>query len=801
MKRFFILLLFSFSSFISSAQLVDSMLNVYALEVPDQKVHVHFDKDIYRAGETIWFKAYLFSGFSPAVNSKNFYSELIDGNGNVLQRKVEPITEATSFGFFDLPDTFPAGNVVFRGYTTWQLNFDTAFLFQKTIAVVAQDGSTAKPVKEAATNVLLQFFPEGGNLVNGLPARLAFKANDERGMPAVVNGSVLNSKGEVVTHFSALHDGMGSFNITPQAGETYSAIWKDAAGKEHTTPLPASDNEGCVLNITSSGSSKLFTITRTEHVPDDWKKVYIVALFGQEKVYRAKASLVDKLAISGSIPVAQLPSGILQVTLFSESWQPIAERIVFVNNGNYTFDASVHEAVVSTKPRARNVLEVEVPDTLLSNMSLAVTDAGLGKQSNADNIISRMLLTGDIKGYVHEPAYYFINNSDSVAAALDLVMLTHGWRRYNWSLLAAGKKPPLKFPDDAFLSINVKAFGVTTASPMQPDEAVVAFMTTKDSIRQVLTIPKVGTDRFALPNVFFFDTATLHYSFAKEVRGDDKWSVGFSNNFYRGVKRVRLPAAMPMNIQQDIAVVNRAKQFAEKASLYNPSFGSGVELKTVVVSGKQINRGNELDKRYTSGLFSGGDAVTFDFTNDKNIIFTDVLSYLQGRVAGLTISGSSPNIQLSWRGGTPALYLDQMPADVQLLTSINSNDIAYVKVFRPPFMGAMGGGSGGAIAVYTKKGGDRKPEPGKGLAKAIVTGYSPLKEFYSPNYSDAEASANTPADYRTTLYWKPVLATDAATKKVRIEFYNNDMSKAFRVVLEGINEAGKVVRIEKVIHD
>ncbi|MDQ6814848.1 MAG: hypothetical protein M3040_14025, partial [Bacteroidota bacterium] len=160
---------------------------------------------------------------------------------------------------------------------------------------------------------------------------------------------------------------------------------------------------------------------------------------------------------------------------------------------------------------------------------------------------------------------------------------------------------------------------------------------------------------------------------------------------------------------------------------------------------------------------------------------------------------SSPNVSLSWRGSAPSLFLNEMQTDVAQLSSVSVSDVAYIKVLRPPFMGAVGGGAGGAIAVYTKKGGDVKPEPGKGLNRSIVVGYSTPKEFYSPNYKDLSGSSQVAADYRTTIYWNPMVLTDASRKKVRFDFYNNDITKAFRIVLEGVNEIGKMVRIEKVI--
>src|SRR4051794_34275651 len=148
MKKVILLWIICIISFFSiNAQGLDSMIKVYSEQVPDQKVHVHFDKDVYMAGETIWFKAYLFSGFSLSVNSKNYYAELVNDKGVVLQRKVYPIVESAAVGNFDLPDSLSAGNLIYRGYTTWMLNFDTSYIFQKNIVITNKDGiADSKPL-------------------------------------------------------------------------------------------------------------------------------------------------------------------------------------------------------------------------------------------------------------------------------------------------------------------------------------------------------------------------------------------------------------------------------------------------------------------------------------------------------------------------------------------------------------------------------------------------------------------------------------------------------------------------------
>ncbi len=238
---------------------------------------------------------------------------------------------------------------------------------------------------------------------------------------------------------------------------------------------------------------------------------------------------------------------------------------------------------------------------------------------------------------------------------------------------------------------------------------------------------------------------------------------------------------------------------ATKLSQLGSNFNQGNVLAAVTVKTKVKSKLQELDDKYASGLFKGQDGFTFDLTEGNMNGGYSIFTYLQGKVPGLQISGIGSSTTLSWRGSNTSLFLNEMNTDPAMLANVNISDVAYIKVIRPPFMGAIGGGAGGAIAVYTKKGNDVKMEPGMGLPRTKVTGYASPKEFYSPDYKDLSASAEIAADYRSTLYWNPVVLTDASRQKVKLEFYNNDVTKVFRIVLEGINEIGKMVHIEKVV--
>ena len=139
---------------------------------------------------------------------------------------------------------------------------------------------------------------------------------------------------------------------------------------------------------------------------------------------------------------------------------PLAERVCFINNNNYSFDAKLTMSAKSLQKRGSNVVDIEVTDTFKTNLAIAVTDAEVdGNRPWDDNIITSSCLPGDLRGYVKDPYYYFHNNSDSLVRQLDLVMLTHGWRRFKWENLAKGKIPVIKYPIENYLSIECRSDG------------------------------------------------------------------------------------------------------------------------------------------------------------------------------------------------------------------------------------------------------------------------------------------------------------------------------------------------------
>ena len=430
------MILFSglFSFFSAGAQSIDDAIATYAEMYSPERAYFHYDKAAYGAGDTIWFKAYLMNEIIPAEESKTLYIDWIDDKGVLMLHAVSPLVDAVTNGQFNIPDDYKGKMIHVRAYTKWMLNFDSAFIYNKAISILTKE-STAANAKNAVIPSI-SFFPEGGDIIEDLANRIAFKANDQWGRPVKVKGLIVSSKGKTEDSIRTMHNGMGYFFLTPQPGVTYSAKWKDEKNVEHNTPLPKANPNGAVLQVNVSGTNRVFSVTCTPELISSIDSVHLVGTIYQHEVFRL-AKATSSADIKGTIPTVALPSGILTITLFDKYWKPLAERITYINNNEYTFQPEMEVQRWGLNKRARNELKITVPDSLTANLSISVTDAAIGTDSS-NNIISHFLLSSELKGEVYNPAYYFSDFTAQKSQHLDLVMLTHGWRRFKWEQLVSG---------------------------------------------------------------------------------------------------------------------------------------------------------------------------------------------------------------------------------------------------------------------------------------------------------------------------------------------------------------------------
>jgi hypothetical protein len=238
----------------------------------------------------------------------------------------------------------------------------------------------------------------------------------------------------------------------------------------------------------------------------------------------------------------------------------------------------------------------------------------------------------------------------------------------------------------------------------------------------------------------------------------------------------------------------------------------GKMLGGVVVTGKRKTKIEEFEDKYVRGPFESDALRTMDFLSDDIGMYANVLDYLKMRVPGLTIvepnATDGPDAlgyQVFFRQGpsissmgpqSMTVYLDEVETDVNVVATIPASQIAMVKLF-PTFVGAAGGGGGGALAIYTKRGEEllaAMPTSGDVIA---FPGYNVMRQFYSPDYTVKKPVSGP--DNRITLFWDPGIIIADVNPQLPIRFFNNDRTKKFKIVIEGMTAEGKMLMIERTI--
>jgi hypothetical protein len=755
----------------SRGQSIDSALSAYNNRFPQEKLHIQFDKDAYLPGETVWMKAYLMSGSRPSSISKNIYFDWTDADGRLLLHSVSPITEGGASSFFRIPAWVKNGVIHVKSYTQWMLNFDNDFLFNKDIPVLMpSEGGYSTPNKQQIT---LNFFPEGGNLVNGVPSLVAFEALDQDNKPVAVRGVVKNANNLKTDSFFTSYNGMGVFYFTPAAGEYYTANWTDENGQMHSTPVPGVKANGLVLHADPYENEHVHYKIEKSADATNLTEIVIVGTINQKVVYRTSLVLQNNKA-EGTIITGALPGGVLQLTAFDENMSPLAERVVFINNQKPYAKIKLRNEGVNLFKRGYNEISIEIPDSLVTNLSVSVTDAGLGYDSSK-NIYSDLLLTGELKGSISDAASFLTNHLSSPESNehLNLLLLTHGWRKFNWEAIVSGKYPALKYlQDDGFLSIKGE---IKFSTGLDSHDSIAMLMISRDRKKHVLKLPVDSHGKFAQNGLFFYDSVQVVYKFNNVSKLNSNGQIFLNSDL--------LPALTPAKADE-------------------PSF-SWMKVPEVVLE-KEIG-GNLIEIHDNSIPSTAMSYIVSPKTDSLGKNSESASHYLNENFVDLRFANSlqskaqAGDDQLaSFKPGTNAshynvnLTLDGSPVALDDLKSFNMKEVLYIKFLPKASQKGLP-----TLAITSRQALDQANILENKTGFAVITGYTPVREFYQPRYE--KAGDFRASDYRSTLYWNPGIRLDKTHHKMHFSFYNNDISNKFRIVVEGMNQEGKICRMEEII--
>jgi hypothetical protein len=740
----------------------------YNSKAIQEKIYLHTDKNFYQTGEIIWFKAYAVdaSFHKPLDLSKVVYVELLDkSNHPVLQAKIK-MDSAEGNGSFYVPVNLNSGSYQLRAYTNWMKNFDEAFFFRKTIMVINAQKLSDVVKKNIDSTCDIQFFPEGGNLVNGFQSKVAFKVNDKYGKGVDCSGSVVNENGETVVSFQALKFGMGSFVFMPGKGHLYKAIIRVGNGHTISKPLPAAFEKGMVMTIQENAMN----INVMVKANVDERTVYLVAQT-RGVIKKMISSSLENGAGNFVINKGDLSEGITQLTLFNENKQPVCERLYFV--------FPLEKDSLQVQPdkenygnRSRVKIDVRSSNVSKASASVAVYRIDSLQQFDDMNVGDYLLLSSDLKGSIESPSYYFSKDKDAVAA-VDNLMLTQGWRRFDWKSILQDGDPSLTYePEIKAHIVNAKVIDVRNGLPATGVECYLSVPGTRAIFLSNLSNDS-GHVKFEMRNMYgaaevIAQTNSMRDSVYRiDVQNpfSEKYTNDSLERFYLPVNNPATLAEQSVATQvQNIYTGNRQRQFTDTA--FDTSlFYAKPDLSYLLDNYVRFTTMEEVLREYVQlvNVRRRGGKYHFDVydNNSQKMLSNDPLVLLDG---------------------VPVFDMDKMIAYDPL--KVRQLDVLTRRFYFSHFV------YDGVLNFVTYKG----DLPGYELdPKATVFDYESLqsqREFYSPKYeTDVDAASHLP-DFRNVLFWSPSLKLTTGNVST-IEFYTSDKKGKYVVVVQGIDVNGK----------
>ncbi len=778
-----ILLLFS-----AKAQTDSNYFDNKLALLQQENIYIHFDKQSYNPGETIWLKAYFTTSGVPDTKSTGVKIEIINTAGELVSQKIFPILNGVANGNISLPTNLPIGNYLLRAYTKWMMQFDSKDFYQKNLII----GLPNNKINVSTTKTTISFFPEGGNFVAGVLNLVGFTCTSNNGLPLEVNGVIVSSLGDTLTQFSTAVNGMGKFGLIPKLGEQYKAIITESVNVIEAN-LPIAQEKGVALQIATTNAGKMFAINVVNVQP-----AYIIGHRDNELLFKTNFP-ENKSVFTGTIPTKNLSSGIINIVVFDRDNHVLAQRQTFVNNQDFSINPILTLDTISSSYREKNVFTLSLPDSLEGNFSISVTNANKDVATESSNMINALLLYNKLEQSFVKNTINLNETVKLVEQKTDLLLLTQKSRYTDFSRLQTTKESKTAIAADNYISL--KGIATSNGKKILPETELTLIVQTKDSSINYLSATTDKEGNFILDGLLFEDTATVFYQ-NNSKKNKDK-AIEITNNSTSLFNQFKAP----LNVQswQHIAAFLPEPLKPTLADIGVVDTSGTTIAGVTVIAAKKKSPTQQLDERYSRGMFSGMSRSVIDFVNNPPPLGGNIFQYLQGRFSYLTVTGTMPNYKVQYRNtmslsGGPiymALYLDEFPADASVLLTVPMQNIAMVKIFTNGFFGSDG--VGGALAVYTKKFEDGFVDNNlTKLNKLSLPGYSTAEIFNSPVYKSTKENF-IKKDNRTTLYWNPSVIINSDNKTFPISFYNSDNCKKIRVIIQGITSSGKFVYLEKII--
>ncbi len=767
------LLHFVFATVFAQSNVSDSLrnkFNEFQSQTIQEKLFVHTDKNFYVAGEIVWFKVYDVDAAThkPLGISKVSYVEIVNKeNMPVLQAKIN-MQNGSGSGSFLIPFSIHSDNYILKAYTAWMKNFSSDFYFEKRLTIV----NTLKKIDLQAHNdtaaYSVQFFPEGGNLVNGIESTVAFKGVNQYGQNISFSGFIVNKNNDTLLRFQPFKFGMGKFVFTPFSNETYKAVIR-VNNQTFIQPLPKIYEQGYVMKVAAISNNQLSVSIHTNIITSG-SFVYLF-VHSQQSVQAVQAKQFNNNKTEFILDKSSLSEGISQLTIFNDARQPLCERLFCKQpKQQLLIDVKTNEQIygVKTKVQLQIAAQNQSAQPSEANLSLSVFKLDSLQGIDPSDIFNYLWLSSEIKGNIESPDFYLNDTGADAQEALDNLMLTQGWRRFQWDDVLGNKKPDFHF------------------LPEYEGQIITATLTNKAT-----GLPAAGvTTYLSVPGEKFrLSSAT------SDENGNVKWAV---NRFY-GAGEVVVQTADSVKNNYRISLSNPFSETSFHTPVlpfHLPEKWSHQLLQNSI--GVQTQNAYLADERQHFILSNEEDTTVFYGKPDKRYLLDDYTRFptmeevMREYVTEVRVSKGGDDYHYTVNNlpynvffkDNPLVLLDGVPIwNINTIVAFNPLQVRQLDVVTRKYF--LGNQTYDGIVSYTTYKGDMGGiEINPNSLQLEYEGLQLEREFYSPVYESPQQAESRLPDFRNVLYWSPQINVKSNQKQTII-FYTSELEGNFAVVVQG----------------
>jgi len=790
--------------------LLEKKLIDYETKSYPEKVFLHTDKNTYLAGEDIWFSAYLVNGITHKSSNKSLvlHVEFLSPKGNTIAQKKLMITDVQAAGDFKLDKEAKAGIYTIRAYTNYMRNFETTSFFTKKINVIPQ---TIESKKENTNTIvaatpknnynlnkidkpILEFYPEGGYLVDRLKSKVAVKLIGKGLDTLQPILTILDNTGSKITTFKTYTFGLGFFNLLPDAKKNYTAQLT-IADASYSYKLPQVLTRGYTLAVRKK-NEELYINAATNHLKGLFGCTVLVHQRGR-LVFHTNLKITEKKGLL-KIPLSNFSDGVVTVTLFNPERKPVCERLYFVNHINKNITTTmVTKKNYFTKRKKVNVnlyILDSLKKTVDANVSVTVKKINPVDTENTQHTIKTwLLLSSDIKGIIEKPNYFFEKPNDKRREyLLDLLMTTQGWRGFTWQKLLYTNYPNTTYAIEKGITISGKTTDMKTPYANRAAATRISFK--GKTVLQEPVKRSNNNGEFSYGPYVFFDTINVFLEArVTNFKSKDKAS---RNLLIVPKKEIKAP-----KIVSDITVSNQIdyKKYVQQYKNYLNSLDVNFSkpenvLDEITIKTKLKTQEEKREEEMKERTSYGNAFFRFDvLQNGRSGAVTLLDLFVNSQEVNVNLSEETIRVR---NEGTPLILIDESPIFMEDLTFIDAEDISFYDVLIGP-QAARFSSNQPVVSIYTKNGngfsgGKRSP----GIIDFELVGFYSAREFYNTNYDDSLENQLKP-DLRTTLYWNPKIKTTATPTE--FSFFTSDVTTNYKIEVQGITKDGTPIYHTKEI--